>query len=182
MQKVQIKYKVFNKNLCENFLTIVNKKLILNYLFDEALNFVNHNKTIKIHNNFLDPSSKTQIFKIKELKTIEFTITLVNLQTIQEINKSYRNKDYPTNVISFEEPILQNKKDIYIGDIYINPEVIKQEAIKENIVINNHYIHIMLHGFLHLLGFDHIKDKDAKIMEGIEIKTLEQFYIQNPYN
>lgn len=118
--------------------------------------------------------------------TPELTVTLSHDSKIQILNKHYRSKDKPTNVLSF--PMFDKISDIPsgagqvpLGDIIIAFETIKREAIEQNKTLPDHFTHMLIHGFLHLLGYDHMNDKDAKSMESLEIKILKKLGIDNPY-
>jgi probable rRNA maturation factor len=127
------------------------------------------------------------------IKKIEISILLTNDKQIQELNKNYRHKDKPTNVLSF--PLLDGKKIkngnlkkldlnrdyLALGDIVITYETILKEAKEQNKTFQNHLTHLLIHSLLHLIGFDHEKEKDAKIMEELEIKILANLGINNPY-
>ncbi|MBL4659659.1 MAG: rRNA maturation RNase YbeY [Alcanivoracaceae bacterium] len=112
---------------------------------------------------------------------IQISIQIVDENTSQELNKTYRNKDKPTNVLSFALDLPEVVEEDLIGDLAICAEIVKQEAIAQNKPENHHWAHMTIHGTLHLLGFDHIDDKDAEIMEVLEIKLLKQLNIANPY-
>ena len=99
----------------------------------------------------------------------EVSITLTNDAEIKKINKQYRDIDKPTNVLSFELG-----DDVLLGDIYISLDTVMREAESENISVENHTTHMVVHGMLHLQGYDHIRDDDAVIMENQEIKILKQ--------
>lgn len=107
---------------------------------------------------------------------MELNIILVDDNYIQKINKDYRGKDKPTNVISFE-----TGDKFLLGDIFISYDTLTCEAMGQNISFKDHYTHLLCHGVLHILGFDHINDEDAEIMENLEIKILRKFKIENPY-
>ena len=111
-----------------------------------------------------------------DYKDSEVSVILTNDREIQKINKQYRNINKPTNVLSFELG-----DDILLGDIYISFDTVKKEAKAENISVQNHTAHMLVHGVLHLLGYDHINDQDANVMEGKEIKILGKLNIKNPY-
>jgi probable rRNA maturation factor len=127
------------------------------------------------------------------IKKIEVSILLTNDQQIQELNKNYRHKDKPTNVLSF--PLLDGKKIkngnlknlnlngdyLALGDIVIAYQTVFKEAKDQNKTFQNHLTHLLIHSLLHLIGFDHEKEKDAKIMEGLEIEILANLGIKNPY-
>ena len=107
----------------------------------------------------------------KKYENSEVSVILTNDKEIQEINKEYRNIDKPTNVLSFELG-----DDILLGDIYISVDTVQREAKVENITVVDHTAHMLVHGVLHLLGYDHIKDDEAEIMEEKETKILKKYY------
>lgn len=106
----------------------------------------------------------------------EVSITLTDDKEIHKLNRDYRNIDKTTNVLSFE---LQD--DILLGDIFISLDTVKREAKELNISVEEHTAHMVVHGILHLLGYDHIKDDEAEIMEKEEVKILKTLNIKNPY-
>ncbi len=109
-------------------------------------------------------------------KDSEVSIVLTNDKEIHELNRSYRGIDRPTNVLSFElgDPVL-------MGDIYISIDTVRREAAAAKISVAEHTAHMVVHGMLHLQGYDHIKDDDAEIMESFEIKIMEKLGLKNPY-
>lgn len=109
-------------------------------------------------------------------KQAEVSIILTNDAEIHEINKTYRNVDKPTNVLSFELG-----DDVLLGDIYISLDTVRAEATAAQIPIEHHIAHMIVHGVLHLTGHDHITDDEAAIMEFKEIKALKKMGIKNPY-
>ncbi len=109
-------------------------------------------------------------------KEAEVSITLVNDKQIHKLNKQYRGMDKPTNVLSFELG-----DDVLLGDIFISLDTVKREAKQAGISVEEHTVHMVVHGMLHLQGYDHIKDKDAAIMESKEIKILKKLGYKNPY-
>ena len=112
----------------------------------------------------------------KKYQQAEVSIILTDDKEIQQINRDYRNIDKPTNVLSFELG-----DDVLLGDIYISFDTVKKEAIAENISFEDHCAHMVVHGVLHLMGYDHINDKDAVIMEAKETKILNSLGVKNPY-
>ncbi|MBO4745536.1 MAG: apolipoprotein N-acyltransferase [Alphaproteobacteria bacterium] len=110
-------------------------------------------------------------------KNAEVSITLVDDKEIRKINKKYRNIDKPTNVLSFELD-----DDLLLGDIFISIDTVKKEAAAANISVAEHTAHMVVHGILHLLGYDHIDDKDAVKMENKEVYILTKLGYKNPYN
>ena len=106
-------------------------------------------------------------------------IRIVNKTESQTLNHQFLQKDKPTNVLSFP-----NEVDLHqtsIGDIAICDDIVKAEAKTRNISSKNHYAHLTAHGVLHLLGYDHVLESDAIIMENIEIAVLAALHIDNPY-
>ncbi len=116
----------------------------------------------------------------------ELTVTLTNDQSIKVLNRDYREKDKPTNVLSFPmwdnmAEIPNNAGAIPLGDIIIAFETIKREAIEQEKTLADHFTHMLIHGFLHLLGYDHMNEADATAMESLEIRVLKKLSISNPY-
>ena len=109
-------------------------------------------------------------------KDAEVSITLVDDKQIHKLNKQYRNIDKPTNVLSFELD-----DDLLLGDIFISLDTVKRQAKEAHISVKEHTAHMIVHGMLHLQGYDHIKDDEAKVMENKEIKILQKLGYKNPY-
>jgi len=120
---------------------------------------------------------------------VEVSLLAANDARIAELNGTFRGKETPTNVLSWpseELSIGQGKtpkapQDPEIGDIALSYETCAQEAKNYDKMMENHVMHLVLHGFLHLLGYDHDTDDDAKLMEELEVKALETLGIENPY-
>jgi probable rRNA maturation factor len=107
----------------------------------------------------------------------EITIRIVDNDESKNLNTIYRKKKYPTNVLSF----LVHDEDHLIGDIVLCAPVIEKEALEQLKNLEAHYAHLIIHGALHLYGYDHENKKDAEIMEEKEIKILTQLGFKNPY-
>ncbi len=105
----------------------------------------------------------------------ELSIAFVDDARIQELNRQFRNKDKPTNVLSFP------MDGMMLGDIVLSSETIEREATTQGKMFEHHLTHLIIHGFLHLLGYDHMNEDSASEMEAIEIKALAQMGIDNPY-
>ena len=125
-----------------------------------------------------------EIYKSSDLmntnKINSVSVLFAGDKKIIELNNRFRKINLPTNVLSFPSFIERNKK-IFLGDIIFSAETIFKEAKRDKKSCNNHLIHLFIHGFLHLLGYDHQTEDNAKIMEGLEIKILKTLKIDNPY-
>ena len=111
----------------------------------------------------------------------EITIRIVDQAESQQLNNTYRHKDKPTNVLSFpfESPI---EIDVpLLGDLIICKQVVEAEAQEQHKSLTSHWAHMIVHGCLHLLGYDHILDEEAAEMENIEIDIMRQLGFDNPY-
>lgn len=106
----------------------------------------------------------------------EVSIVLADNAFIQDLNKRYRHKDKPTNVLSFP----QDEAGL-LGDVILAYETIKDEADEHNKAFEDHLTHLIIHGVLHLTGHDHENDEDAAKMEALEIQILNDLGIKNPY-
>lgn len=114
----------------------------------------------------------------------EISVVYVNDNLIQVLNREYRGKDKPTNVLSFamlDGDDVPKGEVIPLGDVVLAYETIHNEAISYKCPVEDHLTHLIVHGCLHLLGYDHIEDDDATVMELLEIKILQSMDIQNPY-
>ncbi len=113
---------------------------------------------------------------------VELTIRFVDEEEIQSLNNDYRSKNKPTNVLSFPANYEIPDSSIYfMGDLVICLNVVETEAIEQEKTFEHHLTHMVIHGVLHLLGYDHIIDEEAEEMEGFEIEILETLSIKNPY-
>lgn len=112
----------------------------------------------------------------------ELTIRLVESDESQSLNREYRDKDKPTNVLSFpfEAPPGLDEFSL-LGDLVICHAVVEREAAEQGKTLVNHYAHMVVHGTLHLLGYDHIEDAEAEEMEALEREILADFGIPDPY-
>ena len=114
-------------------------------------------------------------------KNAEFTVRIVDRQEGTELNERWRQATGPTNVLSFPAEGLEEIAPELLGDIVICAPVIEDEAQQQGKTLDAHWAHMIVHGILHLLSYDHIKKQDAKIMESLEIKILEKIGYKNPY-
>ncbi|WP_037027502.1 rRNA maturation RNase YbeY [Psychromonas aquimarina] len=111
----------------------------------------------------------------------ELTVRIVDQDESQELNSSYRAKDKPTNVLSFP---FQNPPGItlpLLGDLVICKQVVENEALQQNKSVTEHWAHMLIHGTLHLLGYDHIIEQEAVEMETLETKLLIELGFADPY-
>lgn len=119
----------------------------------------------------------------QELPSAELTLRFVNSQEITTLNHTYRKINKSTNVLAFPAT---HPKDIlldypFLGDVIVCPEVLLNESQSLNKPLNAHWAHILIHGVLHLLGYDHIKDEDTVVMQSIESQLLATLGFDNPY-
>ncbi|MCG7602007.1 rRNA maturation RNase YbeY [Halomonas sp. McH1-25] len=112
----------------------------------------------------------------------EVTIRLVDSEESQALNRDYRGKDKPTNVLSFPFEAPPGMEDVaLLGDLVICHAVVAGEAQEQGKPLPHHYAHMVVHGTLHLLGYDHIEDAEADEMEALEREILSDFGIADPY-
>ena len=113
-------------------------------------------------------------------KACEISFLFTNNAKIQELNKQYRGKDKPTNVLSFAFND-SGEECFMLGDVCLAYDFIKNEALEQNKKFQDHLLHLIIHGILHLVGFDHIDDNQAEEMEELETELLSKINITNPY-
>lgn len=114
-------------------------------------------------------------------KPFEVTIRIVEQEESQALNNQYRQKDKPTNVLSFPFEVPEGIEIDLLGDLIICADIVELEAKQQHKVVEHHWAHMVIHGCLHLLGFDHITDEDAQEMESLEIEILSELAIDDPY-
>ena len=121
-------------------------------------------------------------------RPIELSVRLTDDDQVRTLNAHWRGKDKPTNVLSFpmaESYELSDEsfatKELLLGDIVVAHGVCKREAADKGVSVENHATHLIVHGTLHLLGYDHESDADAAEMEAREVRALERLGIANPY-
>lgn len=121
--------------------------------------------------------------------SVEVSVRLTDDEEVQELNRDYRGKDKPTNILSF--PMLERHVvrtllqdgigDHLLGDLAVAEETLVREAEEKNIPVGHHFMHLIVHGTLHLLGHDHETDKEAEEMEALERGILARMDIADPY-
>ncbi|PID63694.1 MAG: rRNA maturation RNase YbeY [Gammaproteobacteria bacterium] len=117
---------------------------------------------------------------------LQISVSLVDTTVMRELNRDYRQRDKPTNVLSFPSgmPVLDTdsgRRLRALGDICICPAVVVAEAEEQGKVLRHHWAHLLVHGVLHLCGHDHESDADAEEMEAIERRVLGEQAIPDPY-
>lgn len=117
-------------------------------------------------------------------KEAELTVRLVTTEEMIHLNYTYRKQNKTTNVLAFPSalpPEIQLECPL-LGDVIICPQVLLEESKQLKKTLESHWALILIHGILHLLGYDHIKDDEAVIMQAIEIKLLAELGFSNPYD
>ncbi|QTS83891.1 rRNA maturation RNase YbeY [Coxiella endosymbiont of Amblyomma nuttalli] len=112
----------------------------------------------------------------------ELTIRFIDKKESAELNKTYRYKNGPTNILSFPDESIPGFSSTSLGDLAICAPLVDEEATAQNKMLESHFAHLIIHGLLHLLGYDHIEEEDAKGMEELEIKILSKLNYKNPYD
>jgi probable rRNA maturation factor len=129
----------------------------------------------------------------------EFSLMLADDTTVAGLNHTYRGRDAPTDVLSFansdlpsagplleeplpEGPLLEERAPVLLGDVVVAFETASADAAKQNTPLSDHLVHLVVHGALHLLGYDHEDEADASRMETVEIAVLAGLGIENPYS
>ncbi len=140
-----------------------------------AVDVVTKNKKWVGKEKFVERLAKKLISLVKS-DAQELAISLVSDRQMKKINFQFRDKNKPTNVLSF--PAFDR---LFLGDIVIAYETLEREAKEQKKKFNDHLTHLILHSILHLLGHDHEEEKMAQKMEKLEIKILKQLDIENPY-
>lgn len=136
-----------------------------------------------------------EIFKDPERQLagdMELSLMLVDDATIQELNRDHRGKDKPTNVLTFnalewDAPLRVASgqwfegQPMILGDIIFALETTRTEAQRDGKSLEHHYMHLLVHGLLHSLGYDHMNEAEAEEMEALEVALLKKLGVENPY-
>lgn len=122
---------------------------------------------------------------------IELSLVLADDDFVRHLNHDYRAKDKPTNILSFpayeghladlSEALRQGKEALNLGDLILAFETLVRESEEQKKTLADHFSHLIVHGCLHLLGYDHEADEEAEEMEEIEVAILRSVHIANPY-
>lgn len=118
----------------------------------------------------------------------DITVRVVGREESRALNLQFRHKDGATNVLSFpyhneteHDFCLPVNEEPALGDLVICEPIVREEAQIQNKTVTDHYAHMVVHGVLHLIGFDHIKDDEAERMEALEVAVLQDLGVSNPY-
>ena len=146
------------------------------------------NKLSKLEAMAMDAFQATltekQFFMAKTvLSGSEVSLLFTDDDNIKTINNDHRDQNKPTNVLSFpQHQPNAGRYGPYLGDLVFASETIIREAALEKKPLTHHLQHLMVHGFLHLVGYDHETDIEAEEMESLEVKILDKLQIPNPYD
>ena len=112
---------------------------------------------------------------------VEMTVRIVDEAESHELNLTYRGKDRPTNVLSFPFECPDEVELPLLGDLVICRQVVEREAVEQEKPLMAHWAHMVVHGSLHLLGYDHIEDNEAEEMESLETQIMQGLGFDDPY-
>lgn len=125
----------------------------------------------------IDPAVQAALSEVIDPSKGELSVVLSNDAQVQQLNRDYRSKDVPTNVLSFPMP----PDTGLMGDVVFARETIVREAAAQGKDFADHFVHLLVHGVLHLQGLDHQTDAQADDMEAREVRALARLSIDNPY-
>ena len=151
---------------------ISSKKLKIEF-FEEP-NYVNERNTElkKIFKEFIS------FFSLDE---VNIEVSFCKSEEMQRINKQFRHKDKTTNVLSFPDKDLTKISNTCIGEILVCNDVLEKESVEQNKNVFDHFVHLIIHSMLHMVGYGHDEVNDAILMENKEVKFLSQIGISDPY-
>lgn len=114
---------------------------------------------------------------------IEISLVFTSDEDIRTVNREWRGQDKPTNVLSFPAFPIEpgGQPGPMLGDIVLAEETLRREALDLGIAFDDHLTHLLVHGFLHLFGYDHMTDEEAAVMEGLETRILAELGLADPY-
>lgn len=146
---------------------------------DEETLFALSEKVLQVAATFLSEEEKQPFPPLP----VEISLVFTDDESIRQINAEWRQKDKPTNVLSFPAYPLEpgGKPGPMLGDIVIARETVAREAVDLDKDFDDHLTHLMVHGFLHLFGYDHIEKDEAEEMEGLETRILAALGLSDPY-
>ena len=160
--------------------------MTIQYDIDISLEDDRWSDAIELYDDLTSDIVRISLEHLKlNISHIEISIVLANDDFVQDLNKTYRGKDKPTNVLSFPqsepEEIMPMLPYLCMGDIILSLDTLQKEIKEQKKTLKDHYTHMLVHGILHLLHYDHITNDEALIMEGLEISILDKMSIKNPY-
>jgi len=151
---------------------ISNKKLKIEF-FEEP-NYVNE-RSKELENIFQEFAG---FFSLNE---VNIEVSFCKSEEMQKINKQFRQKDKTTNVLSFPDKDLTKISNTCIGEILVCNDVLEKESAEQNKNVFDHFVHLVIHSMLHMVGYGHDEANDAILMENKEVKFLSQIGISDPY-
>lgn len=146
-----------------------------------------------VHIDMLVNSTSTQLPSLGEVEKwaatavgrhrqeAEISLLIVDTEEGTQLNRQWRKKEGPTNVLSFPSELPEELKLPLLGDLVICAPVVEREAIEQKKSLTSHWAHMIVHGTLHLLGYDHIEDDQALEMETLETAIMQQLGFPDPY-
>ncbi len=165
----------------------------MNIIIEIAQEFKDWDKYPELNTNCIREVLKRILSRypnFSKIKQVELSILLTCDQKMQSLNNEFRKQNKATNILSFPDIEIDWRKIVefevnhdymYLGDIAFGYQTIENEAISKSISFNDHFKHLLVHAILHLLGYDHMNDEEATVMEDIEVEILGSFAIKSPY-
>lgn len=140
-------------------------------------------ENVRVENHMVEPFLREALSAL-QLVAVEVSVVLCDDAFIHPLNRDYRDKDRPTDVLSFaqREGDFADPDDPMLGDIIISLERAEAQAAERGIPLSQELSLLLVHGLLHLLGYDHIEDDEAEEMEALEKKLLSQIQVEWPSN
>lgn len=127
-------------------------------------------------------SARRHLTNEQDIEQVILTIRLVDLAEAQELNRTFRGRDYATNVLTFNYDSVPGTETVFQADIAICEAVLRQEAAQQNKAVLDHAAHLCIHATLHALGFEHETEDQAQEMERLETEILAGMGIKDPYH
>ncbi len=124
---------------------------------------------------------ESTLTKVSAPLDTEITIRIVDEDESASLNEEYRHKKGPTNILSFPDDPIPGFDSTSLGDLVVCAPLVTKEAQDQNKTSEAHWAHLIVHGVLHLLGYDHVEDQEAEVMEALEIDILKTLGYGNPY-
>jgi probable rRNA maturation factor len=119
--------------------------------------------------------------KVRVTGAAELSVVLTDDAEQKALNRDWRGIDKPTNVLSFPQIEPFGPVSGILGDVILARQTLEREAVEQGVSFEDHFTHLMVHGFLHILGYDHMDDDEALVMEGLETQILASLGVADPY-